>query len=243
MAQPPLPSPEDLIACPECDALYRAAAVEHGQRAVCARCHTVLISPRRHAGMTIIALALSAVVLVVGALWFPFLRIDLRGVWREATLWEVATSFTGGPLLAVSFAVAAAIVILPLLRALLILYTLGPLVFDRPPAPDAARAFRWAERLQPWSMAEVFAIGCAVSLVKVADLASVSLGPAFWMFAGLVVVTVAQDAITDRWSVWRALDPAGRGTAPSDPLNAAGGAPRTPLDAAGGAPPDPSAAP
>jgi paraquat-inducible protein A len=218
-----LPHPEDLIACPECDALYRAAEVAHGSRAVCARCHTVLIRPRRHAGMAVIALALAAVVLVVGALWFPFLRIDLRGVWQEATLWEVATSFAGGPLFAVSIAVAVAIVILPLLRALLILYVLGPVVFDRPPAPDAARAFRWAESLRPWSMAEVFAIGCAVSLVKVADLAAVSLGPAFWMFAGLVVVTVAQDAITDRWSVWHSLDPLG-GT-PRDPQAEPGPAP------------------
>ena len=55
------------------------------------------------------------------------------------------------------------------------------------------------------SLAEVFAIGCAVSLVKIADLAQVSLGPAFWMFAGLVVVTVAQDALVDRWSVWRSI--------------------------------------
>ena len=54
-------------------------------------------------------------------------------------------------------------------------------------------ALRLAEGLRPWSMAEVFAIGCAVSLVKIADLAHVSLGPAFWMFAALVVVTVAQD--------------------------------------------------
>lgn len=208
MDQPALPlgPTEDLIACPQCDALYRAATVAHGRRAVCARCHTVLIAPRRNAGMAVIALALSGLILVLGALWFPFLRIDLRGVWQEATLWEVATSFTGGPLLAVSVAVAAAIVVLPLLRALLILYTLVPVVFDRPPARDAARAFRWAERLRPWSMAEVFAIGCAVSLVKIADLAQVSLGPAFWMFAGLVVVTVAQDALVDRWSVWRSID-------------------------------------
>ena len=61
------------------------------------------------------------------------------------------------------------------------------------------------ERLRPWSMAEIFALGCAVSLTKIADLATVSLGPAFWMFAGLVVVTVAQDRIVDRWSVWRAI--------------------------------------
>jgi paraquat-inducible protein A len=197
--------PETLIACPECDALYRAAEVPHGHRAACARCHTVLISPRRHAGMAIIMLALAALVLVMGALWFPFLRIDARGLWQEASLWDVATSFVGGPLFVVSVAVTAAIVVIPLLRAMLLLYTLVPVVFDRPPAAQATRAFRWAERLRPWSMAEIFAIGCAVSLVKIADLAQVSLGPAFWMFAGLVAVTVAQDTLVDRWSVWRSI--------------------------------------
>jgi paraquat-inducible protein A len=196
-----------LIACPECDALYHAAEVAPGQRATCARCHSVLISPRRHAGMAIIALALTAVVLVLGALWFPFLRIEARGLWQEATLWEVGTSFVGGPLVAVSLAVTAAIVVLPLVRAMLILYTLVPIVFDHPPRPLAAYAFRLAEALRPWSMAEIFAIGCAVSLVKIADLAQVSLGPAFWMFAGLVVVTVAQDQLVDRWSVWRSISP------------------------------------
>lgn len=204
-SQPVLPA-ADLIACPECDALYHAREVGPGERAVCARCHTVLISPRRHAGSAIIALALAAVVLVPAALWFPFLRIDLRGLWSSATLWEVATSFTDGPLLAVSVAVTAAIIVIPLLRALLILYVLTPVVMDRPPRPHARRAFRLSERLRPWSMAEIFAIGCAVALVKVADLAHLSLGPAFWMFAGLVVVTVAQDQLICRWSVWQSLD-------------------------------------
>ena len=45
----------------------------------------------------------------------------------------------------------------------------------------------------------------AVSLVKIADLATVSLGPAFFMFAALVVVTVAQDQLVCRWSVWRSI--------------------------------------
>jgi paraquat-inducible protein A len=199
---------EGLIACPECDALYRATEVAPGARATCARCHTVLIAPRRRAGMTVISLALASVVLVAGALWFPFLRIDARGFRQEASLWDVATSFTGGPLLALSFAVTAAIVVIPLMRAALILYTLAPVVFDRPPAARARPAFRLAEALRPWSMAEVFAIGCAVSLVKIADLAQVSLGPAFWMFAALVVVTVVQDRLVCRWSVWRSIETA-----------------------------------
>ena len=195
----------DLIACPECDALYRAHEVAPGARAVCARCGTVLISPRRRAGTAIIALALAAVILVAGSLWFPFLRIDLRGLSQEVTLWDVATGIAGGPLVAVSVAVTAAIIVVPLLRGGLILYTLVPVVLDRPAPRHAARAFALSERLRPWSMAEIFALGCGVSLVKVADLASLSLGPAFWMFAGLVAVTVAQDSLVDRWSVWRSI--------------------------------------
>ncbi len=197
---------DNLIACPQCDALYRAAAPAHGQRAVCSRCHTVLIAPKRKAGMTIIMLAMTMVVLVFGALWFPFLRIDANGLTNSATVLDAALSFTGGPLLAVSLAVTALIVLVPLTRALLILYVLVPVVFDRQPRPAARPAFRWAEALRPWSMAEIFAIGCAVSLVKVADLAEISFGPAFWMFAGLVVISIIQDTFMCRWSVWKSLD-------------------------------------
>ena len=105
-----------------------------------------------------------------------------------------------------SLAVILLIVFLPALRLLLTLYVLIPLVRDRRPWPGAKRAFRWAERLRPWSMAEIFVIGCAVALVKLVDLARVDLGPAFWMFAVLVVVLTVQDTLMCRWSVWRALD-------------------------------------
>ncbi|MEM8658637.1 MAG: paraquat-inducible protein A, partial [Pseudomonadota bacterium] len=48
---------------------------------------------------------------------------------------------------------------------------------------------------------------CAVSLVKVADLAQITFGPGFWMFAILVVLVVVQDGFMCRWSVWESLDP------------------------------------
>jgi paraquat-inducible protein A len=32
------------------------------------------------------------------------------------------------------------------------------------------------------------------------------LGPAFWMFAALVVVTVLQDTLMCRWSLWHTLE-------------------------------------
>ena len=196
---------EDLIACPQCDALYHAAAPGHGERAVCHRCHTVLIAPRQGAGLKIIALALGSVVLVVGALTFPFIGISRLGLSHDATILDAALAFSA-PLLILSLAVFALIVFLPLLRLLLILYVLTPVVMDRPAWPGAKRAFRWSEALRPWSMAEIFVIGCAVALVKLADLARVDLGPAFWMFVILVVLIVVQDTFMCRWSVWKSLD-------------------------------------
>jgi len=200
----------DLIACPQCDALYRARTLDNGSRSHCLRCHTELIAPRRKAGMKIIMLALSVLILVFGALWFPFLEISTSGFSNQATLVDAALAFSDGPLIVLSLAVLTVIVLIPLLRVLLILYVLVPVVFDRAARPHARTAFRWSENLRPWSMAEIFALGCAVSLVKVADLARIEFGPAFWMFASIVVIMIVQDSLLCKWSIWKSLDPEDR---------------------------------
>ena len=94
------------------------------------------------------------------------------------------------PVAPLSVATTLLIVVLPLLRASALAYTLLPLRLGRPPAPGAERAFRLAEHLRPWAMSEVFLIGVVVALVKIGGLASISLGPAFWAMAALVMVVV-----------------------------------------------------
>lgn len=195
----------DLIVCPQCDAAWSLARPEPGERAVCQRCHTVLITPRRKAGMQIIALATAVLFLIIAAAVFPFLTISAGGTTNSVSILEAALAFSDGPLVLLALATAALIVFIPLTRVLLSLYVLVPLVFDRPPAPHAARAFRLSEALRPWSMAEIFVIGCAVALIKISELADVTFGPAFWMFAALVVLVVLQESFLCRWSVWNAL--------------------------------------
>lgn len=197
---------ETLIACPHCDALYKATSPQPGERAVCSRCHTVLIAPRRGAGARVIALALASLIMVLGALFLPFLQIRVAGFSSDATVLDAALAFSGGPLVVLSLAVAALIIFLPLTRLILTLYVLVPVVLDRPPARHAMQAFRLSEALRPWSMAEIFVIGCAVALVKIADLARVDVGPAFWMFIVLVILVIIQDTLMCRWSVWKSLE-------------------------------------
>ncbi|QFT58123.1 Paraquat-inducible protein A [Sulfitobacter sp. THAF37] len=197
---------DELIVCPQCDAVYHLKRPGVGERAQCQRCHTVLIAPRRHAGLRIIAVALSVVVLIIGAAVFPFLSIDAAGNKNSVSVLDAALAFSGGPMIFLSLATAGLIIIIPLLRALLTVYVLMPVVLDRDPAPHAMHAFRLSEALRPWSMAEIFAIGCAVALVKVSDLANVDFGPAFWMFAILCVLVIAQDSFMCKWSVWNSLE-------------------------------------
>ncbi len=195
----------DLIACPTCDVLSPASIPQAGEKLRCPRCRAVLIAPRRHAGLKVMALALASLVLVWGAATMPFIRIRRFGLSNEATLLDVAFSFSGA-LLALAVVVLGMILVLPLIRAALSLYVLAPLVIGRPPLRHARRVFIWFEALRPWSMAEIFALGAGVAMIKIADLAHVTLGPAFWMFAGLVVVIIIQNSLMCRWSVWESLD-------------------------------------
>ena len=197
---------EALIVCPKCDAAYKLARPAHGERAVCQRCHKTLIAPRRKAGSQIIAVSLAVVILIIAATVFPFLQISAAGTSNAVSILDAALSFADGPMIILALLTAALIIFVPLLRMLLTLYVLVPVVLDRPPAQYAMQAFRFSEALRPWAMAEIFAIGCAVALVKIVDLAQVAFGPAFWMFGALVVLVVAQDSFMCKWSVWDSLE-------------------------------------
>ncbi|MEM8656365.1 MAG: paraquat-inducible protein A [Pseudomonadota bacterium] len=197
---------EALIACPNCDALYRVGEVEKGDQGRCARCHTTLFARRRDAGLVIIAAALASMILILAVVFLPFIEIRRLGFSNSATIVDAAFAFFEGPLFPLSLAVLGLIVALPATRLMLTLYTLTPLVFDKRPWPGAKRAFLLNAKLRPWSMAEIFLVGCAVSLVKLSDLARVELEPAFWMFVAVVLLSALQNLVMCRWSVWKALD-------------------------------------
>ena len=172
----------------------------------CDVCHLPLISPRRNAGLFIIAMSSAALILVMTALFMPFISIHRFGFTKQTTILDAALAFSDGPMIVLALVTLGLIVGLPALRFALTIYTLTPIVLDRHPWPGASRAFRLSEKLTPWSMAEIFVIGTAVALVKLTDLARVELGPAFWMFVALVILIFVKDTVTCRWTIWLALE-------------------------------------
>lgn len=196
----------DLLACPTCDLLLAEAPVPPGGRLRCPRCNTVLMTNRAGALDRTLAAAFASVILMVSAVFFPFLELSAIGLHRKASLLDAAFAFSDGIVLPLSLAVALLIIVIPVMRALALAYTLLPLRLGRPAAPGAERAFRLAAHLKPWSMAEVFIIGVVVALVKVGGMASIDLGPAFWAMAALVLLVVYEGTSLCEWSIWQTLD-------------------------------------
>ncbi len=85
------------------------------------------------------------------------------------------------------------------------LYVLLPLLRGRV-LPGALVVCRWVYGTDPWNMIEVFLIGVLVSLMKLGSIATVTLGVAFWAFAGLIVCLTAALSAIDRRDLWERLE-------------------------------------
>lgn len=196
----------DLIACPFCDALHREIEPPPGGRLRCRRCNAVMKTNRPTAMDRTLAAALASVILMAGALLFPFLELSTFGLSRSASVLDAALAFSSGLMVPLAIAVGMLIIVIPMIRATALAYVILPLRLGRPPAPGATEAFRLASHLKPWSMAEIFIIGVVVALVKVAGLASITLGPAFWALCALVLLVVIEGTSLCEWSLWQTLE-------------------------------------
>jgi paraquat-inducible protein A len=194
-----------LIGCQHCDGVVEEPWVPDGGSAVCLRCGGTLFRRRRRTVEVTLALALSAAILLVVANAYPFLAFELQGQSTETTLGSGVVSLWKQGEHAVSGLVFLTTILAPASQVLLLLYVLAPIHFEWP-VPGAAMAFRWVERFRPWSMMEVFLIGIFVALVKLSDIAEISLGIALWAFVLLIPTLAGALAFLDAEIVWRRIE-------------------------------------
>ena len=197
---------EDLIACPHCDTLHSYQDLPEGSQALCRKCGAVMLRQRASAVVIVLSLALTSFVLMLAALFFPFLGVEAGGLSNGTSLLGTVMAFSDDFDLPLAISVAAFIVFIPLTRLAAIVIAVTPLVAGRPAGRFHKRAFGLAEDLRPWSMAEIFMVGVGVALIKIASLASVSFGPAFWALTVLVALSFWHDTLICRYTIWRALD-------------------------------------
>ncbi len=194
-----------LHACHQCDALHTVPALAEGERALCSRCGAKLTEHRVRGLQRGAGFAIGAAVLFAIANLFPFVVVEVAGrrnsvdlVGSVGALYETGSPWLGA-------AVAIFIIGAPGLIVAGLLYLYLPLLRGRVLA-GSKLACRWVYGSGHWSMVEVFLLGTLISLIKLAGMATIQLGVAFWAFAALMVCLIAGAAAVDRLRLWELID-------------------------------------
>jgi len=194
-----------LIACPGCDLLHRHRALPPGATARCRRCGHRLYAHKTQGIHYSLALTLASAMFFLLANVFPFLSIEVQGVSREISVLSAAIELFHRGMPGLGLFAAAVIFVFPLLHLAGMLTVLLPVFRGR--SPQTARmAMRLVSLLAPWSMMEIYMLGVLVSLVKLATLADIHYGTAFWAFGALVVTNTLAAMSIDRDCLWRRLE-------------------------------------
>ncbi|MEZ5476126.1 MAG: paraquat-inducible protein A [Thiolinea sp.] len=192
------------VACGECGQIHRYQAIAPGKTALCQRCSAVLYRNRPAMLDASLALAVTGLILFVLTNTFPLLGLRAQGMLQEFSLWQASLSFWEQDYRALAVLLALNIIVFPLFELCTLLWVMLTIRFRW--QPDLAIwLFRWMQELKPWGMLEVFMLGVLVAVVKLGDLATLIIGPAFWSFAFLIICMAAAAATLDPFTVWNRL--------------------------------------
>lgn len=194
-----------LIACHECDLLYKINCIPKQGIAKCQRCGAVLVQHERHKLEQTLALAITGLMLFIVANAFPILSMRLEGQLTETILFTGVKRLYDQGMWPLAILVFLTSIVFPLLRLLALLYVFLPIKFNWTPWKMAV-IFRLVYSLRPWSMIEVFMLGILVSIVKLTAIAAIIPGIALWSFAVLIFVLAATATSLDPDLVWNRLD-------------------------------------
>ena len=201
---PPSPFRAPLRECPSCGLFQTLPDLRSGFVADCPRCGKVLHRQRSEPFTRSLALSVAAGAFFLLAVTTPFLSFDLGGQVRETTLLQFPSWFELQGYWELDIVVLCTVVVAPVLVLGMTLMVLVGLRGERPPAWLPVLQ-RWRDRLRPWAMTEVFLLGVFVAYTRLNALARVEVGSALYALGGLMLMTVASDALLDRQTVWALL--------------------------------------
>ncbi|UVO17320.1 paraquat-inducible protein A [Stutzerimonas stutzeri] len=201
LAQLPL---EQLVACPECDLLMARPTLAHGQVAECARCGYELLRLRHRFVGPGLALVLAALLLYFPANFLPIMQLNLLGRVTDDTVWTGVLSLYRSDMQGIAFVVLLCSMVVPLLK-LLCQFVVLLCIATRRAKSLGMLLYRTYHHLREWGMLEVYLLGILVSIIKLRDMAELSLGIGLACFAGLLVVQVWLELVMSPQQVWEAL--------------------------------------
>ncbi|MFP3565245.1 paraquat-inducible protein A [Paraburkholderia sp. SIMBA_030] len=178
---------DNLIACHECDTLFRKPPLVGRMVARCPRCGATLYRGVSRKLDSITAMTLAALFTFLIAQGFPIVELETNGITSQTSLFGALVALWSEDMQIVAIMVFCSTILFPLTELVALLYVLIPLRAGRVP-PAFHRVLRAIQFVRPWGMIEVFMLGVLITIVKMVSLARVIPEAALFAFGALTLM-------------------------------------------------------
>lgn len=195
---------DQLVACHECDLLMRRPVLQTDEKALCPRCGYELYAHRHNVVGRSLALVLAALLLYVPANFLPIMQLHLLGQTSDDTVWSGVLGLYNSGMQGIAVVVFLCSMAIPLLKLLCQLAVLLSIRLNLGRSYGLL-LYRTYHHLRDWGMLEVYFMGVLVAIVKLLDLAELSLGLGLLCFISLLFVQIWLEVVMSPHQVWVAL--------------------------------------
>ncbi len=199
-----MPDLDRMIACHECDLLMHKPSLGLGERLECPRCGYELHTQRDRVIERSMALVIAALLLFIPANFLPIMQLNLLGQASEDTVWSGVLGLYDSGMQGIALVVFLCSMVVPLLKLLCQFAVLLSIRLDIGRSYGLL-LYRIYHHMREWGMLEVYLMGILVSLVKLADLADVTLGLGLLCFIALLLVQVWLEVLMSPQQIWQEL--------------------------------------
>jgi len=196
---------DPLIACEDCDQLYRHRPLARGEKAVCNRCGTRLYGSSIDSLERALALNVAALALFIVANVMLFLHVSLEGQAQSNFIYSGVVDLAEFNYMPLAALILFTTMLAPLVKILLTLYAVSSALAGRR-FPSVAVAMRGAEVLSTWSMLEVYLLAVIVAVGKLSQMATVDLRIGSYAFFALILISTWANSALETEAVWSRLE-------------------------------------
>ncbi len=194
-----------LSACSHCDLLIapyqpeRFEDVKHSAK--CPRCGSLLYHKAQCQPSTILALSLTALILLIPANTYPLLSMTMVGTTEKVSLIQATLKLLHEGNIFIALLIFLCSSLAPALM-LSSLCCASYLSSRRSQSPWLKRYLKWVDHLSHWSMLEVYLVSFLVALIKLVDIADIELGIGLFCFSLLMVTNSLILTLFDPSDYW-----------------------------------------
>ena len=197
------PETESRVACPDCGLVQRLPALTGWNFAECRRCSRLLAGPAVGRVEAPLALALTALLLLIPATAEPLLSVSSHGASKICWLSSGIVGLWQQGFAPLALIVGAFCVVFPYIYLAALIVVLAGL--RRGARAHLGPVFRWIMALRPWMMLEIFLVGCFVAYSRLRLVVDVHVLAGGWCLMAATGALLFALTQLDERTVWEAL--------------------------------------